>query len=310
MNIESDDLSILRDTTSKFLLAVLWLHVPLSAVVGMMRGTDWLLPCLLIAAMAIAATASWKLSGNGLSTRLIFAVAIMADVSLLVYQLSGHPWQLDMHMYFFAALACLVAYCDYRPILAGTVAVALHHLTLNFILPAAIYPGGGDFGRVVLHAVILLIEAGVLIALALKLGQLFDTAARKTAEAETAQAAEARANNERNEAERRAKQDRDAARRELAAGFERKIGGIVEAVAVAASEMQGMSSSMSTSNAETARQTTAVAAASMQASSNVETVAAANEELPRSPARPPKRHAAPIRWSKGSPLARRRSAKW
>ena len=230
MNIESDDLSILRDTTSKVLLAMLWLHVPLSAVIGMMRGTDWLLPCLLIAAMAIAATASWTLSGNGLSTRLIFAVAIMADVSLLVYQLSGHPWQLDMHMYFFAALACLVAYCDYRPILAGTVAVALHHLTLNFILPAAIYPGGGDFGRVVLHAVILLIEAGVLIALALKLGQLFDTAARKTAEAETAQAAEARANNERSEAERQAKHDRDAARRELAAGFERKIGGIVEAV--------------------------------------------------------------------------------
>src|ERR1700756_3769958 len=279
MTIESDDLSILRDTTSKVLLAMLWLHVPISTAIGMMRGTDWLLPCLLIAAMAIAATASWKLSGNGLSTRLIFAVAIMADVSLLVYQLSGHPWQLDMHMYFFAALACLVAYCDYRPILAGTVAVALHHLTLNFLLPAAIYPGGSDFGRVVLHAVILLIEAGVLIALALKLGQLFDTAARKTAEAETAQAAEARANNERSEAERRAKQDRDAARRELAAGFERKIGGIVEAVAVAASEMQGMSSSMSTSNAETARQTTAVAAASMQASSNVETVAAATEEL-------------------------------
>jgi methyl-accepting chemotaxis protein len=279
MSIENDDLSILRDTTSKFLLAVLWLHVPLSALIGMMRGADWLLPCLLVAAMAIAATASWKLSGNGLSTRLIFAVAIMGDVSLLVFQLSGHPWQLDMHMYFFAALACLVAYCDYRPILAGTVAVALHHLTLNFLLPAAIYPGGGDFGRVVLHSVILLIEAGVLIALALKLGQLFDTAARKTAEAETAQAAEARAHDERSEAERRAKQDRDAARRELASGFERKIGSIVEAVAVAASEMQGMSSSMSTSNAETARQTTAVAAASMQASSNVETVAAATEEL-------------------------------
>jgi methyl-accepting chemotaxis protein len=279
MSIENDDLSILRDTTSKFLLAVLWLHVPLSALIGMMRGADWLLPCLLVAAMAIAATASWKLSGNGLSTRLIFAVAIMGDVSLLVFQLSGHPWQLDMHMYFFAALACLVAYCDYRPILAGTIAVALHHLTLNFLLPAAIYPGGSDFGRVVLHAVILLIEAGVLIALALKLGQLFDTAARKTAEAETAQAAEARAHDERSEAERRAKQDRDEARRELASGFERKIGSIVEAVAIAASEMQGMSSSMSTSNAETARQTTAVAAASLQASSNVETVAAATEEL-------------------------------
>ncbi len=69
------------------------------------------------------------------------------------------------------------------------------------------------------------------------------------------------------EAEAQAKQDRDAARRELAAGFERKIGSIVEAVAVAASEMQGLSSSMSNSSAEAARQTAAAAAASTQASS-------------------------------------------
>ena len=132
-----------------------------------------------MAAMALAATVSWASSGNGLSTRLIFAVALMGDVSVFAYQLAGHPWQIDMHMYFFAALACLVAYCDYRPILAGTVAVALHHLVLNFLLPAAIYPGGADLGRVVLHAVILLIEAGVLIWLALKLSHLFDDGRRR-----------------------------------------------------------------------------------------------------------------------------------
>ena len=61
--------------------------------------------------------------------------------------------------------------------------------------------------------------------------------------------------------------------------FERKIGRIVEAVAVAASEMQGMSSSMSNSSGETARQTAAAAAASTQASLNVGTVASATEEL-------------------------------
>ncbi len=219
------------------------------------------------------------MSGNGLSTRLIFAVALMGGVSVFAYQLAGHAWQIDMHMYFFAALACLVAYCDYRPILAGTVAVALHHLVLNFVLPAAIYPGGADFGRVVLHAVILLIEAGVLSWLALTLSHLFETTAQKTLEAETANAAEARANAERSEAEQNAKRDRDAARRELAAGFERKIGGIVEAVAVAADQMQGLSSSMSRSNAETSSKTAAAAAASSQASTNVGTVASATEEL-------------------------------
>jgi methyl-accepting chemotaxis protein len=279
MTIESNELTNLRETTSRALLVVLWLHVPIAIVIAVMRGADWTLPAGLMAAMALAATLSWHAAGNALSTRLVFAVALMGEVSVFTFQFAGHPWQVDIHMYFFAALASLVAYCDYRPIIAGTVAVALHHLVLNFVLPAAVYPGGADLGRVVLHAGILLIEAVVLIWLAHKLSQLFETAAQKTAEAEAAGAAKARANSERTETEQRAKHDRDAARRELAAGFERKIGSIVEAVAIAARDMQGLSTSMNSNNAETVRQTAAAATASTQASANVETVASATEEL-------------------------------
>lgn len=46
MNIESRDLENLRETTSRTLLAVLWLHVPICALIGVMRGTDWLQPAL------------------------------------------------------------------------------------------------------------------------------------------------------------------------------------------------------------------------------------------------------------------------
>src|SRR6185312_11648045 len=186
------------------------LHVPIALAIGLMRDNGWLAPTAFMAAMAIAATVSWASSGNGLSTRLTFAIALMGGASVFTYQLTGHPWQPDTHMYFFAALACLAAYCDYRPILAGAVAVALHHLVLNFLLPAAVYPGGADLGRVVLHAVILLIEAGVLAWLAHTLSALFDTAAQKSAEAHAAGAAQARADAERLGAERRAKQQQDS----------------------------------------------------------------------------------------------------
>ena len=279
MIVENDGLESLRQTTSKVLAAVLWLHLPISVIIGLVLGKAWLLPAIFMTIFALAATLSWRMSGNGLSTRLVFAVALMSDVSTFTWQLEGHPWQIDMHMYFFAALACIVAYCDYRPIVAATIAVALHHIALNFLLPAAIYPGGSDFGRVVLHAVILLIEAGVLIALALKLQELFETTAVKTAEARTAMAAEARANSERHEIEQRAKEEREAAKHRLASNFERSIGGIVEAVAIAAGEVQQLSSTMSNNSADTASQTAAAASASNQASRNVETVAAATEEL-------------------------------
>jgi methyl-accepting chemotaxis protein len=261
------------------LITLLWIHVPIAVAIGMARGTDWLMPTLFTVALAGAATLSWRSAGNGLSTTLLVAVALVGGVSVFTFQLSGHPWQIDIHMYFFAALACLVAYCDVRPILAGTVAVALHHLALNFIVPAAIFPGGADFGRVVVHAGILILEAAVLVWVAYQLARLFETTAQKTAEAEAAGAAEARANANRIEADRKAKQESDAALRRLADNFESKIGHIVEAVTVAAREMQGMSSSMSNSSGEAARQTAAAATASTQASLNVGTVASAAEEL-------------------------------
>jgi methyl-accepting chemotaxis protein len=279
MNTDGKGLDALRETASKTLIALLWLHVPIALAIGMARGTDWLLPTFFTVALAAAATLSWRAAGNGLSTTLLVAVAVMGGVSVFTFQMSGSSWQVDMHMYFFAALACLVAYCDYRPILAGTVAVALHHLVLNFVIPAAIFPGGTDFGRVVLHAGILILEAGVLLWVAHQLASLFETTAQKTAEAEAANAAEARANANRVEADRKAKQESDAAMRKLATEFESTIGHIVEAVAVAAREMQGMSSSMSSSSDEAARQTAAAAAASTQASANVGTVASAAEEL-------------------------------
>lgn len=278
MTFADDELTVLRATTSRILLAALWLHVPLAVVVGVTLGTAWLVPAIFMAVMASAASMSWWAAGNGPSTQMIVAVALMGGVSMLVFQFGGHSWQVDMHMYFFAALACLVAYCDYRPIVAGTVAVALHHLTLNFVLPAAIYPGGADFGRVVLHAVILLIEAGVLIWLAHTVTRLFAMAAEKTAEAQAASSAEARANAERQEVQR-AKQARDEGRRQLAAGFEHRISGVVEAVARAADEMQGLSASMRGSNVEAMRQSAAAATASTQATSNVNTVASATEEF-------------------------------
>jgi methyl-accepting chemotaxis protein len=277
-DFESDELEGLRQTTSKILLTALWVHVAIAVLFGVCLGNDWLVPASFMVAVALVATLAWRREGNGPSARLIFAIAIMADVSMFVFQFSGHAWQADMHMYFFVALACLVAYCDFRPIIAGSVAVALHHLMLNFILPAAVYPGGQDLGRAVLHAVILAIEAGVLIWLAHTLSQLFKTAAQKTAQAEAASAAEMRANAERRQDEQ-LKLNRDDARRELSAGFERRISGVVEAVAVAATQMLELSASMNDGNAETMRQTDNAATTSSHASANVATVAAGTAEL-------------------------------
>ena len=279
MNVDCKNLDALRENATRASMVLLWLHIPVAIAIAMALGGDWLMPATLVLVMAIAATLAWRMAGHGLSTSVVVAVALMGGVSVFAFQLRGHSWQVDMQLYFFVALAWLVAYCDYRPILAGTVAVALHHLLLNFIFPEALFPNGADFGRVVLHVALLLLEAGVLIWVAHELATLFMAATQKIAEAEASHAVQARATTERSEVEQRARLERDAAMRGLATEFESKIDRIVEAVTMAAREMQGMSSSMSDSSAQAARQIAAAAAASTQSSINVETVASSAEEL-------------------------------
>ncbi len=107
---------------------------------------------------------------------------LLAGLALALASTTG--WLLDMHMVFFAFLAVLAALADWRVIVIGTAVTAVHHLSLNFAAPAYVFPEGADLGRVVFHAVIVLIEAGVLIALC----RQFETLIRGLTEARIAQA--------------------------------------------------------------------------------------------------------------------------
>ena len=163
MNIGSKDLDALRQTASKALIALLWLHVPIAMAVGLAHGT-WLMPTILTIVFAAAATVSWQAAGNGLSTSLVVAVALMGGVSVFTYQLAGHALA-DRHAHVLLRGAGMSRRLLRRPAdrspepLRSPCTIWL----LNFIVPAAIFPGGADFGRVVLHAGILILEAGVLL---------------------------------------------------------------------------------------------------------------------------------------------------
>jgi methyl-accepting chemotaxis protein len=77
----------------------------------------------------------------------------------------------------------------------------------------------------------------------------------------------------------KAEAEKKAAMRKLADDFETAIGGVVQAVSAAATEMQGSAKSLTATADLTSRQATTVSAATEQASANVQTVAAATEEL-------------------------------
>ena len=80
-------------------------------------------------------------------------------------------------------------------------------------------------------------------------------------------------------AELRAQEEKAAAMHDMADQFENTVGGVVEAVASASTEMRSSATAMSATAEQTSQQSTAVAAASEEASANVQTVASAAEEL-------------------------------
>ena len=86
----------------------------------------------------------------------------------------GSGWTLDMHMLFFATLAMLAILADWRVIIAATGTTAVHHLLLNFVAPAYVFPDGANLLRVLFHAVVVVLESGILVLLCLRIESLLD----------------------------------------------------------------------------------------------------------------------------------------
>ncbi|TCS06810.1 methyl-accepting chemotaxis protein [Rhizobium sp. BK418] len=174
----------IRQRISIIIISLLWLNYLLIlsrlAIAG--SGFDWtaaFAPLVVV----LAATACWLKSRYGSMTRFLTSIAHAMTVAALVYAFAGSPLQIDMHMYFFANLAICAAWLDWRAVAAYTAFVAVHHLLLYVLLPWAVFPGSSDLTRVALHAVVLLLEAGVLFFLSRTLISAMRSAENATNEA-------------------------------------------------------------------------------------------------------------------------------
>jgi methyl-accepting chemotaxis protein len=136
---------------------------PVPPVMAFLTGVPVLpilMPSLVFGGLALA-----SLQLDAKVRPLALTVALVGICMMFTAAFAGHAWQIDAHMAFFAALA-VVATMDSIPAMVLAVALtAAHHLALGFLLPALVYPSssaGENLMRTVLHAVIVLAEAGVL----------------------------------------------------------------------------------------------------------------------------------------------------
>ncbi len=275
-----DGLMTLRRRYGVALVAFLWLNVGLLPVIGLVtgKGDTWL---LLLAGAAIAggATAIWFRDQVGSTTRIITSMALAGLIFLMVYALRGTAYQIDMHMYFFAALALIAGWCDWRALLAYAGLVAVHHLVLDLVMPTAVFPATHlDIGRVAMHAVIVVLQTGLLVWLVLRLEAMFLASDHAVS---TARSAEAQAQSLLVEQQKQKTEEMSklARRDALAEGFIDRMSAVAQRFREFSGDVSSAARGLAVSVSETGQRTRSAGVAVEQASGNVYTVAAGTEEL-------------------------------
>ncbi|WP_366656716.1 methyl-accepting chemotaxis protein [Fodinicurvata sp. EGI_FJ10296] len=255
------------------------LHLPIVIILGWAVEVTWMPAATGTAILSALLTATTWTAPRATTTHALAAVSHVAVIAILVAMLNGHPWQIDMHMYFFAGIALIGMFCNWRLIVMAGGLIAVHHLGLNILIPAAVFPGGGDIGRVLLHALIVVVEVGALSWLAVRLVAAFAGAEAAIADARAAQAETARLAAEQADYEATIQRTATQLRCEIAAGFEADIGGIVREMAIAGRDLQGAARGL-TDVAENTRQGAAGANRSGEnAAVNIDAIALASDEL-------------------------------
>jgi methyl-accepting chemotaxis protein len=280
MNITVGNLVTFQRVIAKALIVLCCVHVPLLMAVAWSRDRDMVSVGLLALLLATTPALLFRLNRSIATVAFALSVGLIGQTSLLVYIMTGHPWQVEMHFYYFAVLALLVGFCDWRVLLFTAALIAFHHLLLNVVLPSAVYPGGTDYLRVMVHALVVVTETVMLIVIGIAIRYAFAQAddARKTAEATAAelQSVLAMRGDELTSTTQRADQTTGLLER-----FEREMAKSIEVLHHAASELHTNSDQLGAAAARANAQTVSVGNTTDDTAHMVQLVAAAGDELAR-----------------------------
>jgi methyl-accepting chemotaxis protein len=275
----SSTLDRLRSSVAPLMQGAIAAVAVLVMGIALMRGAGGMAITLagtaLVAALGLLAIGR---GGNDLTARVGSSVAAAALVAFLTFALERSVYQIDMHMAFFAGLAVVALWCCWRSVAAYTAVVAVHHLGLNMLYPLAVFPEGGDLGRVVIHAVILVAQAAALAWLCNRLAAAFAVSDAAVAEANRAtERMEAAAASERSLTA--AQTERQSRLEAAIAEFKRHIAGVLDAVRSGMAALGDATSTVRDAAHGTVQMTERAAQSSQAAVSNIGAVATATDHL-------------------------------
>ena len=270
-------------------------------IVGLALGSDLTHVVVILSALAnVAPTWMAVRRRHDEIARILIGTLAAIQPALGVYLLTGHPWQMDGHMFFFVALAGLAVLCDWKPIALASGLIAVHHLLLEFAAPEWVFTGTGALDRVLIHALAVGLQFAVLSYLTVKLRALLVRQAEAGRESErlaaeaiarsheteaalaAVRAAEARESAERGRRETLEVAAADRRRGEmhtLANAFHASISDIVSAVGAASGELEGSARALNDLARRASKDTSDTALVASQSSETAQLLAARIKDL-------------------------------
>ncbi|MDX2269864.1 MAG: methyl-accepting chemotaxis protein [Bryobacter sp.] len=147
-----------RANASKFLTAILWLHLPILVVFALTQNTSVGVAVIGSVLLCAAPTVLVAMNPSGLAAAIAIACATMGFSGLTIYLGAG---KIEYHFHVFSFLAVVTALTNPWAQIAAAVTIALHHVIGWAIAPRAVFNYDAAFSDVMLHAFFVVVETGI-----------------------------------------------------------------------------------------------------------------------------------------------------
>jgi len=187
----------MRVTGMRTVVGSMWL-VALGTVIGdMLFGQRSYGADLIVLALPIYPTIIAFRGRTEASDRMITLLSVFVQQTLMLYIFRGTPWQIDLHLVFFASMAMGATLLDWKALSVGVGYVVVHHFVLGLGVPEWVFLGGGGLPRILLHGTIWIAEWFSLVVMIVQIVALLESVKREAEERQAIVAAAKAAQDER-----------------------------------------------------------------------------------------------------------------
>ncbi|WP_228739365.1 methyl-accepting chemotaxis protein [Marinobacter arenosus] len=164
-----------RLRSDRYLFLILLAHVPVVAFLIPLEFDTGGFALLMPLFLGVIVSGGYLLFRGQRACSVFFAVCLMAWSAIMIQSQLG---RVEMHFHIFAALALVIVYRDWLPVVAGAGVIAAHHLLLTALqqsgvtlgdMPVMLFNHEATYGMAFLHAVFVVFEAAILVFFALRM---------------------------------------------------------------------------------------------------------------------------------------------